>query len=501
MLEKIGIVDAAILVGYLLAITVFGSLLTRRKEDLNSYLLGGRNLPWWAVLGSLIATETSTVTFLSIPGVTYANGGNFFFLQLTLGFIIGRWLISIWMMPLYFGGNFFTVYEILGKRFGGGVQKATSILFIVTRCLADGLRLFLTAIVLQEVTGVSLAVSVTTIGILTIIYTVFGGMKSVVWNDCIQLLVYISGAMIALFLIANKLPEGLGGIWEFAQSTDRARFFDTSSDLTKTYTIWSGVIAGVILTFATHGVDQMMVQRYLCAKSEGDAKVALVLSGPLVMAQFALFLFLGVGIAAYYSSYPHEPAFTKNDRVFASFIVNELPIVVKGITLAAVFSAAMSTLSSSLNSLATAVVTDFLDSNQSAKIAHAEENSVKPRSSRLVWQSRLLTVFFGLVQIGVGIYAVNLQSSVIDGVFSIAGFTVGLILGIFLLALLRVKVTSTSAVLGLLLGAGFMLCVKFGTLLPWPWYALVGSTVTILFTLLINILTTGKPVEIQREEI
>lgn len=504
--NSLGTIDSLIVIAYLLVITIGGAVLGKKNlagENLNSYLLAGRSLPWWGILGSLIATETSTVTFLSIPGVTYAAKGNFVFLQLTLGFIIGRILIGIWMMPVFFSGKFFTVYEIIGERVGRNAQKTTSFLFVITRCLADGLRLFLTAIVLQEVLGMNIAISVCMIGVLTIVYTVSGGMKSVIWNDCIQLVVYIGGAIIALFVIASIVPGGFAGIVDYAVDNQKLKWIDTSTDPTTTYTIWSGLIAGVILTFATHGVDQMTVQRYLTAKNENHARAALILSGPLVAAQFALFLFVGVALAVYYQSLPETPTFSKGDRVFASFIVNEMPIVIKGITLAAVFSAAMSTLSSSLNSLATAVVNDFLISDKDKK--YEEEGPKETQDSKnsdqqsgkqsnLVWKSRILTLVFGVIQIGVGIYAANLESSVIDSVFSIAGFSVGLILGIFVLVVANVKLSDTAAIGGMVFGAITMIWVTFATSLPWPWYALVGGSITSLSALATEIICSGKPI-------
>jgi len=480
-------IDVSILVVYLLAVTLFGVWLGRGQKDVASYLLGGRNLPAWAVLFSIVATETSTVTFLSVPGLAYAKDGNFLFLQLSLGYILGRFVVVYLFLPHYFRGDLFTAYEVLDRRFGGATKQVASILFLVTRNLADGLRLFLTAIVLEQVFGLDLWIAVIVIGVITIVYTFAGGMKSVVWNDCIQFFVYVGGAVLALLMLVaylgvrsteisdiwGNIPGGWETLTEFARTHDKFRLFDFSFDLTKSYTFWSGLIGGTFVALASHGTDQLMVQRYLSARNQKVAGWALGLSGFVVAAQFALFLLIGVGLACFYDLFPPEQAFASNDQVFSAFVVRYLPIGVVGIIVAAVFSAAMSTLSSSLSASASAAVNDL----------YIPWRRTEASPQHLLRVSRMLTIAFGILQIGVGIagqllLTYGVKAAVVEAVLSIAGFTIGVVLGVFFLGVLTKRATQPAALVGLLVGLVTMGTIVFTTDLAWPWYAIVGSSIT-----------------------
>ena len=460
-------IDVAIVAVYLLAVVGFGLWIGRGQKDLSSYLLGGRDLPWWALLGSIVATETSTATFLSVPGLAFAAGGDLRFLQLALGFVLGRILVTLVLLPEYFRGNLYTAYEVLDRRFGGATKRAASLLFLVARNLGDGLRLFLTAIVLEQVAGFDLPTCIAIIGVATIVYTFFGGMKAVVWNDCIQFVVYVTGGILALLLILNALPGGWTDLQTFAESRDKLRVFDFELDFTQTFTFWAGIIGGATLTLGTHGTDQMMVQRYLCARSQRDAGRALILSGAVVLVQFALFLLLGVALACYYSEVV-PTAFDSNDEVFATFIVTEMPVGLVGLTLAAVFSAAMSTLSSSLNSSASSAVNDL----------YLPLRKIAAHSSHALVASRAFTVFFGVVQIAVGIAASRISRSVVNDALAIAGFTAGILLGVFALGVLTTRVRQSGALAGLLGGLTVLTAVKFFTPIAWPWFAVIGAVCT-----------------------
>ncbi len=482
-------IDLAILVAYLLGVTLFGIWLGRGQKDVAAYLLGDRNLPWWAVLFSIVATETSTVTFLSIPGLTYAKDGNMLFLQLTLGYIVGRYVVVYLLLPHYFQGNLYTAYEVLDRRFGGATKQVSSILFIVTRNLADGLRLFLTAIVVEQAFGMELWVAVIVIGAFTIVYTFAGGMKSVVWNDCIQFFIYIAGAVLALLMILAYLgarsteisslwaniPGGWQSMIQYGQTHGKFRLFDFAFDLTKNYTFWSGLIGGTFVALASHGTDQLMVQRYLSAKNERAAGWALGLSGFVVAVQFALFLLIGVGLAAFFDLFPPEQAFASNDQVFSAFVVRYLPVGVVGIIIAAVFSAAMSTVSGSLNSSASAVVNDL----------YIPWRRTKATPEHLLWVSRILTAAFGVFQIAVGIagqllLTYGVKSAVVEAVLAIAGFTIGVVLGVFFLGVLTRRTQQPAALIGLVVGIVTMSVLVFTTHLAWPWYAICGSSITFL---------------------
>lgn len=465
------LVDYVVLVLYLSVTIAIGVWASRGKQDLANYLLGDRGLPWWAILGSIVATETSTATFLSIPGIAYDT--NICFLQLALGYVIGRVLVATVILPLYFRGNLMTAYQVLAERFGGTTRWVSSIIFLVTRNLGDGLRLFLTALVLEQLTGFSLTFSVIVMGIFTIFYTVFGGMKSVVWNDCIQLVVYLLGGVAALFVIANRLPEGWSQIQQFGIEHNKFQWLNLSFDYRTALTLWGGIFGGVFLTLGTHGTDQMMVQRYLSAGSHREASRALVLSGLFVFCQFALFLFIGIALATYYQQFPPATPFTKGDQVFAAFIVHDLPsgVGLVGLLLAAVFSAAMSTLSSSLNSSAASAVADIYVPLRGRAV---------PKDEQLLTASRWLTVVFGILQMGLAIVAASWQRSVVDNALAIAGFSAGLLLGVFLLGLFVPKANQAAALCGLVVGVSGLLVARLFSETAWTWYAAIGCILTFL---------------------
>ncbi len=470
-------IDAVIVIVYLVGVVCLGLWIGRDQKDLSSYLLGGRDVPWWAILGSIVATETSTATFLSVPGIAFASDGDLRFLQIALGLICGRVIVAMVLLPLYFRGKIFSAYEVLDRRFGGATKQVASLMFLLARNLGDGLRLFLAGIALELVLGLDLHYCIIVIGLATIIYTFFGGMKAVIWSDCLQFVIYMIGGVVAFVLLIRSFPGGIGEFVDFGQVSGRFRMFDfrvtSTGDFslwTEPYTFWAGILGGAVLTMGTHGTDQMMVQRYLAAPSQREASLALILSGIVVFAQFTLFLLLGVALAGFYTLVqPQE--FEHNDQVFASYIVHYLPVGLIGFTLAAVFAAAMSTLSSSLNSSATAAVNDFY---QPLAMRRGDD----PSMSQLLRMSRRFTVFFGVVQIGIGIGASYISRSVVNDALAIAGFTAGILLGVFCLGVFTRRAHQSGTLVGISVAIAMLTYVKFGTQIAWPWYAVIGSLVT-----------------------
>jgi solute:Na+ symporter, SSS family len=484
--------DLVVLVLYLGAVVLFGAYFSKSHATIQDYFVSGRNLPWWAIMGSIVATETSTVTFISIPGFAYAN--NLTFLQLVMGYMVGRLVISAIFIPAYFKGELLTVYELLGERFGAGVKRLASGVFLLTRSFADGFRLFATGLVLAAVlramprtdellqawlpamdpTWALLTLSVAIIGLATMLYTYYGGMTAVIWTDVVQLSVYLVGALIAAGILLREIPGGWVEVQAVAGPAGRFTLFDFTLSLTQSYTFWSGLIGGAFLTTATHGTDQLMVQRYFCARSAGDARKALLWSGAVVFLQFVLFLIIGVMLFVYYTQHaPGEIAeFMRDgriqtDRIFPYFIVRHLPAGLVGLVLAAIFAAAMSTLSSSLNSSSAAAVNDF----------YVPLTGGRRPDRHYLTVSRVLTVVFGVTQVVVAIVAINLSSRVVDEVLGIASFTNGLVLGLFLLGTFT-RAGRRAAFAGLLGGALLMLWVKLGTAVVWQWYVLIGSVAT-----------------------
>lgn len=489
-------IDTAIVVLYVAATLAMGIWIGRGAKTLSGFLVGGRNLPWLAVLGSIIATETSAVTFLSVPGISFSAGGDFGFLQLALGFMLGRLVVIAWLLPSYFKGEIFTAYDVLHRRFGGLTQRTASLIFLLTRTVSDGLRLYLTGLVLGKVTGIDISVCIAAIGGATILYATLGGIKSVVWNDCVQLIVYLAGAVAALWVIASGIPDGWQGIIDAGRANDKFTWIDGEFSL-RSANLWAGIIGGSFISLATHGTDQMMVQRLLCARSHRGAALALGASGPLVVLQFALFLLVGVALAAHYQ-HAGSAAGLENDEVLAGFIVESMPVGLCGLTLAAVFSVAMSTLSSSLSSSASAVVNDFLKPRLEQQSRDEDAVDAADRlDRRLTRASRIWTAVFGACQVMVGVIVVNSPNlaarSVVHQVITVAALTSGLILGVFLLGMASRLFAQRSILIGML--SGFVVTVA--CILPpaeadWSihgwWAAVIASGTTYAVTWGIDLL-------------
>lgn len=469
--------DVAILVGYLTLTVAIGLWVGRGQKDIKDYLLGDRDLPWWAVLGSIVAAETSTATVLSVPGWSYVANGDMRGLQLPIGYLVGRTVVALVLLPQYFQGRLYTSYEVLNRRFGGATKTTASLIFLVTRTVGDGLRLYLAAIPLQALLGIPLPMAIAAMGVVSIVYTALGGMKSVVWNDCAQLVVYLGGSIAALAVLLGRLPGGWDGLLAFGEATGRWQIFDFSGPddagfWGDRFTFWVGLIGGAFLTLGSHGTDQMTVQRLLSSRTERQAGVALVLSGAVVLLQFALFLVIGVGLAAYFEAFPPEVPIAKEDEAFSRFIVTALPAGLTGLMLAAVFAAA---LSSSLNSSAASALNDL--------IVPALER--EPPPDRLLAWSRWLTVGFGVLQTGVAILGRNMAGSVVSNVLDIAAFTTGIVLGVFLLGVLTDRVSQPAALAGLIGGTVVVGAAKVATLtttfaLAGLWYAALGTAATFL---------------------
>lgn len=495
--------DLTILVAYLVGTVLFGAYFSKSQKNVKDYFVGGGRVPWWAIAGSIVATETSTVTFISVPGFAY--NANFTFMQLVIGYMIGRIVVTVLFVPSYFRGQLLTVYQLLGQRFGSGVRRLASALFLVTRSLADGFRLFATGLVLaalllampgmEEIakswfprmnpTLTILIISVFVMGIATIIYTFLGGMEAVIWTDVIQLVIYLVGAALAAWILLAKIPGGWGEVVAKGSAAAKFAWFDFTLSLTKSYTFWSGVIGGAFLTTATHGTDQLMVQRYLCSDSPRQARVALLSSGALVFFQFLLFLLIGTMLYVFYTgaAASETAAFmldgkVQADRIFPHFIVTHLPAGIVGLVIAAIFAAAMSTLSSSLNSSSATAIADFY--MPLTKYARGDDH--------YLFVSRMLTIVWGVLQITVAIAAIKLSDSVVNEVLGIASFTNGVILGLFFLGTFTKRVQQTSAIVGIVVGAGVMLAIKLFTGISWQWYVLIGSVVTFAVGVIVSYL-------------
>jgi SSS family transporter len=479
-------IDLAVIAVYVAGCTALGAYLGARSQGLKGYFLGERDIPAWALMISIVATETSTATFLSVPGVAY--GGDFTFLQLAFGYLLGRVVVATVLLPAYFRGTILTAYQLLKDRFGGPTRTTASILFLVARSLGDGLRLFLAATVLRHLTGWSTETAIVVVAAITVVYTFLGGMKAVIWTDVIQFSVYILGALVALLILAGRLPGGWAELVDTARAHGKFRLLDFTPDPTRPFTFWAGLIGGLVLNTATHGADQMMVQRYLSARSQRQAATALVASGLIILAQFAFFLLIGVSLWVFYREFPPSRGagppgggFARSDEVFSYFIVHYLPTGVLGLVIAAVFSAAMGTLAGSLNSSAATIVNDLYR----PLTGRADE-------AHLVRVSRVLTAAWGAVLTAVAFGARRLEDNVVNNALTIAGFASGILLGLFLLGILTRRVGQGAALAGVLAGIAAVSYAKFGTPLAWPWFALVGSSTVFAVGLAASLVVPGS---------
>jgi len=454
--------DLVVLVLYLVGVTAWGAWLGRGQTSGTDYFLGSRSLPWVAVMLSVVATETSTLTFLSIPGVSYT--GSLVFLQLTLGYLAGRLLVSILLLPAYYSGSLTTAYQLLEERFGLGARQFTSAIFMVTRLLADSVRLFATAIPLAIITGWPFPTSIAVIGFMTVIYTYFGGIKAVVWVDAVQMGLYLFGALVAIVAVQGMVPDGWASVLSSASSAGKLRVLDFSLNLSTTYTVWAGVFGGAVFTMASHGTDQLIVQRLLTCKDQRSAQKALVGSGAVVILQFLLFLIVGLGLWSFYGGRD----FTRSDDIFALFIVEQLPPGLTGLLIAGVFAAAMSSLSSSINSLASATAYDYW-----APMVGARDDE-----TRILQAGRVFTLVWSILLILGAILFIPLSegTSAVEAALGIASLVYGGLLGAFALGVLTKRPGQRDVIIGIAVG---ITCV---TLLrgemAWPWYAVVGSVIT-----------------------
>lgn len=494
--------DYAVLAIYVVGVAVFGIKAGGRQKSTTDYFLGGRDLPWWAVCFSVVATETSTLTVISVPAVAFV--GSLTFLQLTFGYLLGRIIVSTVFLPRYFDGELTTAYAFLGARFGQKMRATAAITFLITRLLADGVRLFATAIpikVLTDAAGIEVSyfVIIVFIGLVTIAYTLIGGIRAVVWMDVVQMGVYVGGALLSVAVLLSQVPEGW---WTTANLAGKTQIFNfaivngISEVITQPYAFITAVFGGAIFSMASHGTDQLIVQRLLTCRNVGDSQKALIGSGIVVMIQFALFLVVGLLLwAKYEGASLAELGLTRADEIFPRFIIEGLPAGISGLILAGIIAAAMSTLSSSLNSLASSSMMDLYELVRG-----------KPMDDRRgVQVSRLLTLFWGIVFIGFASLFTNEDNPVVELGLAIASFTYGGLLGAFLLGFINRRTNERDAIISFVITVAAMVWIIFGVwssategwviifgptdemiadqglrAIAWPWYTVIGSSVTLI---------------------
>jgi len=477
--------DLVVIAIYLAGITLFGIALRKGQTTVRDYFLGGRTAPWWALAFSIVATETSTLTIVGTPALAFA--GNLTFLQLVLGYLVGRVAIVLIFLPSYFRGEYYTAYQLMEKRFGARVKAAAASTFLVTRALAEGVRIAAIGIVVQAALGTGQRMSILLMVTLVLAYTFEGGMKAVIWTDVIQFLLYFSCSIAAFFFLLHAIPGGWSTVAHAAAATNKFRIFDFSFSFTnpaKTYTFWSGMVGGTFLTMASHGTDQTIVQRLLAAKSERESKIALMASGGIILFQFALFLVLGTMLYAWHGA-PAIHSGLSYDSVFPDFIVSALPSGMRGLMIAAILAIAMSNASGSLNSLAASSVVDFQELRGSGLYLLALKREGKPSGKeetktgnvpgRFLRLSRWVTLGWGTVLALLGTLK---WGPMLEAGLTIASITFGILLGLFLLAFLLRQATASGVLIGMFVGLVGILYIHFRTPLLWTWYVPAGTAIT-----------------------
>ncbi|HKE33623.1 MAG TPA: sodium:solute symporter [Candidatus Acidoferrum sp.] len=465
--------DLTIVIVYLLGITALGMRFRRLQQagapDTQAagreYFLGGRTAPWWALAFSIVATETSTLTIIGTPAISYA--GNLTFIQLVFGYLIGRALIVVLLLPGYFRGELFTAYELIEKRFGEKMRAVAASTFLITRAIAEGVRVSAIALVVSVVLGTSERLAVFIVISLTVLYTFEGGMKAVIWTDVAQLLVYMTGSAITLIVLLQRIPGGWSELTQVATAAGhKLQFLDFSWNLTTKYTFWSGVIGGSFLTMATHGTDQTIVQRLLAAKTQRDSSRALLTSGGIVLVQFTVFLLIGVLLFVFAQHSPLLAAGDRTDRVLPLFLVREMPVGLAGLLLASIVAVAMSNASGSLNSLAASSVLDFAKLRGKTTDAH-----------QLLRLSRAMTLLWGLVLMGFGLVK---WGPLLEAGLTVASLPFGSLLGLFLVGTFDRRANARGVLVGMFAGLATVLSVFQFTKVAFTWYFLIGAVVTLI---------------------
>ena len=472
------IIDYIIIVAYLIGIATIGIVSGGKQKSVKDYFLGSKVVPWWAVCFSIVATETSTLTFISIPGLAYLTNLNF--LQITLGYLIGRTVISLVFLPAYSKGDLKTAYTFLENRFGGKTRSFASIVFLFTRMAADGVRLFATAIPLKLMLNINYPTAIVIIACVALLYTYIGGVKGVIWTDVIQMFIYLGGAVLSSIFILHLLPNGWSSVVSAASTTGKFNILNLGFDkgisgfFSQPYTLLGGLIGGAFLSMASHGTDQLIVQRLLTTKTLKDSQKAIVGSGIIVIIQMAIFMLVGVMLYAYYG-----PMNVKSDEVFPMFIINVLPTGLRGVIIAGLFSAALGTLSGSMSSLASSTMHDlympFFGKNDDEK--------------KQLYMSRLFTLMWGGLLVLAANFFIAIPRAVVEVALSIASFTYGGLLGTFLLGIFVKKARQEDALAGFVAGIFIMITVISLKLVAWTWYTIIGVIATLLIGGLLNALS------------
>ena len=485
-----GPLDWSIVVAYIVGTTLVGHHLKGKQHTTRDFFLGGRSMPWYAVTASTIATTISAVTFIGVPALVYAAGGDYVYLQLAMGGFIARYLVARFLVPLYYEKEFYSPYEYMEDRLGPLVGRITAGMFLLGGILGQGVRVYATALVLELVTGWSLYQSIVLIAVFSILWTWMGGIAAVIWTDFVQFFILIAGGIAALFFVADALPNQWATMFEVGREAGKFQVFDFSTDPRIAFTFWAALIAMPFQNVAVYGTDHLFVQRLLCCRNEKEARKAVLWSnvGELVP---ALMLTVGAGLFAFYEFHDLSPELAalvaeRGDRIFPAFIISEIPTGLKGLLIAGILSAAISSLDSILAALSQISLTMFY------------RPFIRPQAdeTHLLRVSRLFVIFWGAV---LAVMAWQFSASKLDIVtlaFSMTTSTWGPMLGLFILSILSTRyrvagagnAVMTSIVVVFFINEPEILNPLLGTLfagplLAWPWLFPIGALLCVTLSL------------------
>ena len=463
------VLDYIIIAAYLVGVAVFGIVSGGKQKSIQDYFAGSEKIPWWAVCFSIVAAETSALTFISIPGLAYLANLNF--LQVTVGYLLGRIVVAAVLLPAYSKGNLKTAYTFLETRFGGKTRSFASVVFIFTRTAADGVRLFATAIPIYLMLNIDPMIAIVIVAVVSLVYTYTGGIKGIIWVDVIQMTIYIGGAIVAGIFIINLLPGSLTSTLSSTSISEKLSIINWGFNdgfagfFAQPYTLIGGLIGGAFLSMASHGTDQLVVQRLLAIRDLKGSQKAIIGSGVIVIMQFAVFLMLGVLLYAFYG-----PMDLRSDEIFPKFIIEVLPVGLTGIIIAALLAAAMSTLAGSMSSLSSSLMMDLY-------LPLTKKDLNDEQKLRI---SRMFTIMFGFLLVLSAFFFKESSRAVVEIALSIASFTYGGLLGTFLLGIIFKKSKQEDALAGFVAGIFIMITVISLKLVAWTWFTFVGVIATLV---------------------
>lgn len=491
MLEQVSlfsVYDWLVVISYLVILIVIGIRAGSQQKDVKDYFLGGRSMPWWAVGVSIVAAETSALTFIGVPAMSYAQKGDLSYIQILIGYVLARIVLAVVMVPHYFKGEIYSAYQLLKDRFGNSPLILSAAFFLIGGSLAAGVRVYVTAIPLKHLLNVDILTAILVFVFISIFYTIKGGVKSVIWTDFLQFFIFISGGIYVLFYIPHALSDmSMGAIAKEAADAGKLHWFNPQFSFTAPFNIWMGLIGATIGVMYSHGVDQLLVQKILSCKNTRDGRKALILSAVIIFPLFVIFLLVGVLLFVYYQHHPiklpvplNAQGIPQYDHVFPIFILTETPIFFKGFLIAGILSAALSSISGAISALSSIWTMEFYQ---------RFINSARSKSYYLNY-SRWMIIFFGIILIAIAFLSKNVDL-VFNLAFTLSGLTAGAMLGAVLLSLMVKQWNPRPIIIGMVVSFVVMSVIivmnQLGRItIFWPWYPVIGSGLMMIVAYCVN---------------